>query len=98
MLLDLRGISSFTDWFVLCNGTSEPHLKAIVSEIRAQMRERHGLRPAFAEGAPASHWIVLDYGEVLVHAFTPERRAHYALESLWGDARRIRPDEAEVES
>ncbi len=97
MLLDLRGISSFTDWFVLCNGTSEPHLKAIVSEIRAHMREHHDLRPSFADGAPASHWVVLDYGEVLVHAFTPDRRAHYALESLWGDARRIRLGEEAAE-
>ena len=56
------------------------------------MREIHGLRPAFADGMPASHWVVLDYGDVLIHAFTPERRAHYALESLWGDAKRIRPD------
>ena len=79
----------------MCNGTSEPHLKAIVSEIRAQMREVHGLRPTFADGMPASHWVVLDYGEVLVHAFTPDRRAHYALESLWGDAKRIRHDGGE---
>ncbi len=88
-ILDLRGVSTFTDFFVLCSGTSEPHLKAIGSEIRSQMREKWGQRPTFSEGLPASHWVVLDYADVLVHIFTAEKRAFYALESLWGDAKRV---------
>lgn len=87
--MDLRGISTFTDFFVICSGTSEPHLKAIASEIREQLRDKYNERPTFAEGLPASHWVVLDYSDVLVHIFTAEKRSHYALESLWGDAKQI---------
>lgn len=74
---------------MLCSGTSEPHLKAIASEIREQLRDRHSQRPSFAEGVPASHWVVLDYADVLVHIFTQEKREFYALERLWGDAKRL---------
>lgn len=84
-ILDLQKISSFADYFVICSGTSEPHLKAIGSEIRENLRENHGLT-AHADGFPASQWIVLDYAGVLVHIFQPDKRAFYDLESLWRDA------------
>lgn len=57
--------------------------------MREQLRERYEQKPSFAEGMPASHWVVLDYADVLVHVFTAEKRAFYALESLWGDAKRV---------
>lgn len=84
-ILDLRNISSFADYFVICTGTSEPHLKAIGSEIREKLREQLGLT-AQADGFPASHWVVLDYAGVLIHIFQPEKRTFYDLESLWRDA------------
>lgn len=84
-ILDLRNISSFADYFVICTGTSEPHLKAIGSEIREKLREQLGLT-AQADGFPASHWVVLDYAGVIIHIFQPEKRAFYDLESLWRDA------------
>jgi ribosome-associated protein len=76
----LRGISTFTDFFVVCSGTSEPHLKAIATEVREQLREKHGEKPTFADGIPASHWVVLDYSDVMLHIFTAEKRAFYALD------------------
>jgi iojap-like ribosome-associated protein len=86
VVLDLRGISTFTDFFVICSGTSEPHLKAIAGEVETKLREDHGIRAAAIDGFPASQWIVLDYLQVIVHVFHREKRDFYSLEDLWGDA------------
>ena len=91
-ILDLRKISSFADYFVICSGTSEPHLKAISSEIREKLRDNLGLH-AHADGFPASQWVVLDYSGVIIHIFQPDKRAYYDLESLWRDAPRVPFDE-----
>ncbi|HEY1583607.1 MAG TPA: ribosome silencing factor [Chthoniobacterales bacterium] len=88
-VLDLRGISTFTDFFVICSGSSEPHLKAIAGEIEARLREDHGVRPAAVDGFPISQWIVLDYMQVIVHIFHAEKREFYSLEDLWSDAPRL---------
>ncbi|MGV3534040.1 MAG: ribosome silencing factor [Chthoniobacteraceae bacterium] len=87
--IDLRGISSFTDFFVVCSGTSEPHLKAISGEIQDRLRDDHNIRPSNVDGYPTSQWVVMDYGDVLVHIFHHERRGFYALEDLWSDAPRL---------
>jgi ribosome-associated protein len=87
--IDLRGISSFTDFFVVCSGTSEPHLKAIAGEIQDKLRDDHDIRPTNVDGYPTSQWVVMDYGDVLVHIFHHERRGFYALEDLWSDAPRL---------
>ena len=89
MVLDLSGISTFTDFFVICSGTSEPQLKAIANEIETRLREDHSLRPVAIDGFPASQWIVLDYLQVVVHIFHRDKRAFYSLEDLWGDAPRL---------
>ena len=89
VVLDLRGISSFTDYFVICYGTSEPHLKAISSGIREGLREHAHLSPLASEGSVASQWLVMDYSEVLVHIFHQKKREFYALENLWSDAPRL---------
>ena len=86
VVLDLRGISSFTDFFVICSGTSEPQLKAIANEIETRLREDYSLRPVAVDGFPASQWMVLDYLQVVVHIFHRDKRAFYSLEGLWGDA------------
>jgi ribosome-associated protein len=88
-VLDLVGISSFTDFFVICSATSEPQLKAIANEIETRLKEEQGLRAAAIDGFPASQWIVLDYLEVVIHIFHRDKRAFYSLEDLWGDARRV---------
>jgi len=87
--LDLRSISTFTDFFVICSATSEPQLKAITNEIETRLREDHAIRPSTIDGFPASQWIVLDYLQVVVHVFHQDKRAFYSLEDLWGDAPRI---------
>lgn len=88
-VLDLRGISTFTDYFVICSATSEPQLKAISNAIREQLREEFGRKPLSEDGYPISQWMILDYGDVIVHVFQGEKRAFYALENLWSDAKRL---------
>jgi ribosome-associated protein len=92
VVLDLRGISTFTDYFVICSATSEPQLKAISGAIREQIREEFGRKPLSEDGYPVSQWMILDYGDVIVHLFQGEKRAFYALENLWSDAKRITVD------
>ncbi len=89
MVLDLRRISTFTDFFVICSGTSEPQLKAIAGEIETRLREDHSIRAVAIDGFPASQWIVLDYLQVVTHIFHRDKRAFYSLEDLWGDATRL---------
>ena len=88
-MLDLRGISNFTDFVVICSGTSDPHLKAISAELQDRLRTEHGVRPLSTDGFPASQWVVADFGSVVVHIFSSEKRRTYSLESLWSDAPRI---------
>jgi ribosome-associated protein len=96
VVLDLEGISSFTDYFVICSGTSEPHLKAISGEIEERLKEEHGIRSVSVDGFPASQWIVLDYLQVIVHVFRQEKREFYSLEDLWSDARRVEWESAKA--
>jgi ribosome-associated protein len=88
-VLDLREISTFTDFFVICSASSEPQLKAIAGEIETRLRQEHGVRAVAMDGFPASQWIVLDYLQVVVHIFHRDKRAFYSLEDLWGDAPRL---------
>ena len=89
VVLDLREISTFTDFFVICSAASEPQLKAIAGEIETRLKQDHNVRAAAVDGFPASQWIVLDYLQVVVHIFHREKRAFYSLEDLWGDAPRL---------
>jgi ribosome-associated protein len=88
-VLDLREISSFTDYFLICSGTSEPHLKAIAGELQGRLRDEHDVRPHAVDGFPMSQWIVLDYSGVVVHIFHQSKREFYSLEDLWSDAPRL---------
>ncbi len=88
-VLDLRGISTITDFFVICSGSSKPHLKAIQREIRERLKEEKETTTYSSDGKPESEWVVLDYGDVIVHIFHQTKRDHFALEDLWGDAPRI---------
>ena len=89
-ILDVRKISSITDYFVIATGTSEPHLRAIVDEITEKLREEHGVRPRAMDGSIHTSWVVLDFFDVIIHVMRADIREHYDLESLWGDAPRLR--------
>ncbi len=88
-VLDVRKLSSVTDYFVIATGTSNPHLRAIVEEISSKLRDDHDLRPSRSEGLSSGSWVVLDYFDVIVHVMHTETRKHYDLESLWGDAKSV---------
>jgi ribosome-associated protein len=91
VILDVRAISSVTDYFVLASGTSEPHLRAIVDEITDRLRQDSDLRPKAVDGTIRAAWVVLDYFDVIVHVMRHDIRERYDLETLWGDAPRVRP-------
>ena len=84
-VLDVRGLSSVTDYFLVCSGRSTTHVRTISDAIRQDLKAG-GIRPLHTEGRPESGWVLLDYGDVLVHVFLEGTRAYYGLERLWGDA------------
>jgi len=88
VVLDVRKLSSVTDYFVIASGGSEPHLRAIVNEITDTLWNDFQVRPRRVEGGAASAWQVLDFFDVIVHVMRDEVREKYDLESLWGDAPR----------
>lgn len=90
VILDVRKISSITDYFVIATGASEPHLRAISDEIQDKLREQHELRPRAVDGTLQTAWLVLDYFDVIIHIMRPDVRKLYDLETLWGDAARVR--------
>jgi ribosome-associated protein len=92
-VLDVQGVSSVTDYFLVCSGRSAPHVKTIAEAIREDLKE-DGVRPLHAEGHAESGWVLLDYGDVLMHVFLEDTRAYYALERLWGDAPSVPVDGA----
>lgn len=88
-ILDLRGISPVSDYFVICSALSNPQLRAVRDNIEDEMKDKHGQRPIYKDGDYESQWIIIDYGNVMVHVFTPEKREYYMLEELWNDAPEI---------
>src|SRR5690348_13079327 len=91
VILDVRKISSVTDYFVIASGTSEPHLRAIVEEITDQLRQEHAVRPRAVDGTVHGAWVVLDFFDVIVHVMRQDVRERYDLEGLWGDAGQVKP-------
>ena len=91
VILDVRELSSVTDYFVIASGTSEPHLRAIVDEVTDKLREEHNLRPRAVDGTLQTAWLVLDYFDVIMHVMRQDVRDRYDLETLWGDAPRVKP-------
>jgi len=85
ILLDIRSISLLADYFVICSGESERQIQAIVDEITERMK-KDGVRPLHIEGDTPSGWVLMDYGDVIVHIFAPAVRSYYELEKLWSDA------------
>jgi ribosome-associated protein len=91
LVLDVRELSSVTDYFVIASGTSEPHLRAIVDEITDTLREKFDLHPRAVDGTLHTAWIVLDFFDVIVHVMRPDVRERYDLEALWNDAPKVKP-------
>ena len=85
-ILDLRGLSPISDYFVLVTALSTPQLRAVRDEIVERMKEEHNTAPNVKDGNFESQWIILVYGNVMIHILTPEKREYYSLEELWGDA------------
>jgi ribosome-associated protein len=81
-LLDIRKVASFADYFVIANGQTVRQLQAIVDAVLEAVSQ-DGVKPQGEEGEPESGWILLDYGDVIVHIFAPDERAYYDLEGLW---------------
>lgn len=88
VLLDIRKVSIIADYFVICSGTSERHVKAIAREIDERLGEA-GVKPLNVEGMNEARWILMDYGPVLVHIFDQPTRDFYRLEQLWSGAQPI---------
>ena len=89
IILDLRNISSITDYLVICSAQSEPQIKAIANGVEQALKEAHERHPLAVDGFPTSQWIVIDYGDVMFHIFHEQKRGVYALEDLWGDAPQV---------
>jgi ribosome-associated protein len=83
-LIDLRGVVSYTDWFVVCTGQNARQTKAISEHVITEMKERGNGFPRRRDTDPDGSWLLLDYEDVVLHIFTPEARGFYRLESLWG--------------
>ena len=89
MVLDVRGLSPVTDFIVICEGAALPHLRAIQSDVAGRMRQEHGQKAYSSHGTPDSGWMLIDFGDVVVHIFHAEKRAFYGIEDMWNDAPRI---------
>ena len=85
VVLDLRKVSSATDYFVIASGTSDTHVRAVAEHVQEELR-REGVRAHHVEGLPAGRWVLLDYVDFIVHVFHPMLREFYQLERLWSDA------------
>ena len=87
-VLDLRDLSSFTDFFIIMNGNSSRHNLALMEGIEEELKKT-GLRPLSIEGRETAEWLLMDYGFFLVHVFSPSARDNYSLDKLWGDAPKV---------
>lgn len=86
VLLDIREVSVIADYFVICSGSSDRQIKAISDDITEALAREDGTRPLHKEGKPASGWVLLDFGDVVVHIFSPAEREFYRLDKLWSEA------------
>ena len=83
-LIRVDEVSSLADWFVICSGLSDVQVRAIARSVEDRLEEEAGRLPLRREGVTEGRWVVLDYGELLVHVLTPQERSYYDLEAFWG--------------
>lgn len=86
VLLDLRGLTLIADYFVICSGASERQIKAITDDVEERLKSEDHIRPLHVEGTNDSGWVLMDYGGVIVHVFSPQERDYYRIERIWSDA------------
>ena len=91
LVLDVRGLSSITDFFVIATGSSEPHVRAIWTEVHDRLAAEHRVKAHKPEGAQHNRWVVIDYFDVIVHVMDRGIREKYDLEGLWNDAAVVEP-------
>ena len=89
LVLDLRGLCHFTDYFVICHGSSSRQALAIADAIEERLFEEGRRKPKHVEGRRVADWILMDFIDIVVHVFVEEKREFYSLERLWGDAPRV---------
>jgi ribosome-associated protein len=89
--LEVGDLTSYTDSLLICSGASDRQVAAIAGEVQRQLKDA-GRRPLHVEGESHADWVLLDYGEFVVHVFTEERRTYYGLDGLWGDAPKLEAD------
>ena len=89
-LIRVDEVSSLADWFVICSGLSDVQVRAIARSVEDRLEEDLGRLPLRREGQSAGSWLLLDYGEVIVHVLTPGERTYYDLESFWGHGEQVR--------
>ena len=89
VILDVRGLSSIADFFIICSGSSNRQVTAIAEYIQTDLKKKHGIKPCIVEGLKQGHWVLLDYGHVIIHVFYESVRDFYDLEGLWIDAKRL---------
>ena len=88
-MLDVREVTSFADYFVICSGANTRQIQAIGEEIQAQLKKL-GEYPSSVEGYQNAEWVLVDYGDYLIHIFSEKARVYYDLERLWRDAKRVK--------
>jgi ribosome-associated protein len=97
VLLDVARYSSFTDYFIICSGKSSRQVQGIAENVEASLRDK-GLKPLGVEGKHEGHWVLMDYGDIILHVFYEPVRFHYDLESLWADASRLEWEDGPIEN
>ncbi|MCC6745145.1 MAG: ribosome silencing factor, partial [Acidobacteria bacterium] len=96
--IDIRKVASFAEFFLVCSGSSTRQVQAIADEVMDRLKKDRNSRPLHTEGYEAGNWVLLDYGDLIVHIFTEEARDFYQLERLWRDADRVElPDALKAE-
>ena len=93
VVLDVRDLTTVADTFIICSGRSTRQVIAIAEYVAVELK-KHGIKPLSVEGEKTGHWILMDYGHILIHVFYETTREFYDLESLWADAKRIEIDQA----
>lgn len=90
-VLDVRELTSVTDYFVVCCGANKPHIKALAQYVQRTLKE-HGIRCSRVSGDAESEWVVLDYFDVIVHVFSEQTHEYYSIDQLWKDAVQMREE------
>lgn len=97
VVYEVKKVSDIADYFVICSAGSQPQIRAILDEIEVALG-KEGIRPLQIEGSPVSHWVLLDYDDVIIHVFRKETREFYNLDGLWGDSPVLDLEEADLKT